>query len=145
MHNVKTTVVISSAMLVANVGLNVVFIQGFGMDVSGLALASVITAWGNLLLLFPGLGGRLGLPAPTDPIMGPLVRMGLAAAVCGLVASSAHSLGSGLVGPLGALVLAVGAGAFAYALAAQALSIKEFGELQDRVRAKLQDLKRGSE
>jgi Na+-driven multidrug efflux pump len=145
MGDMKTPVRISSAMLIINVVLNVVFIRGLDMDVEGLALASAITTWGNLLLLFPGLGGRLGLPAPTDPIMGPLVRMGLAAAVCGLVASSTHSLGSGLVGPLGALVLAVGAGAFAYALAAQALSIKEFGELQDRVRAKLQDLKRGSE
>jgi homoaconitase/3-isopropylmalate dehydratase large subunit len=71
--------------------------------------------------------------------------MGLAAAVCGLVAGATHSLGSESIGSLGALALAVGAGAFAYALAARALSIGEFRELQDRVRAKLQNPKGGSE
>ncbi|MDP6740415.1 MAG: hypothetical protein QF404_10440, partial [Planctomycetota bacterium] len=90
-------------------------------------------------------GGRLGLPAPSDPLLGPLVRMGLAAAVCGLVAGVVHSLGSELIGSLGALVLAMGAGASAYALAARALSIEEFREVQDRLRAKLQDLKRKSD
>lgn len=144
MGDMKTPVRISSAMLIANVVLNVVFIRGMGMDVAGLALASAITAWGNLLLLFPGLGGRLGLPAATDPLLGPLVRMGLAAAVCGLAAGATHSLGSASIGSLGALALAVGAGAFAYALAARALSIKEFLELQNRVRAKLQNPKGGS-
>jgi len=142
MGDMKTPVRISSAMLIANVVLNVVFIRGLEMDVAGLALASAITAWGNLLLLFPGLGGRLGLPAPSDPLLGPLVRMGLAAALCGLVAGVTHSLGSDLIGSLGALVFAMGAGAFTYALAARVLSIEEFREVQDRIRAKLQDLKR---
>ena len=145
MHDLRTPVVISSAMLVANVGLNVVFIRGFDMDVSGLALASAITAWGNLLLLFPGLGGRLGLPAAANPLLGPLARMALAAAVCGLVASATHSLGSELLGSLGALLLAVGAGGLAYALTARALSIKEFAELEGRVRSRLQNLKRGTD
>jgi peptidoglycan biosynthesis protein MviN/MurJ (putative lipid II flippase) len=145
MGDMMTPAKVSSAMLIANVGLNVVFIRGMGMDIEGLALATAITSWGNLLLLFPGLGGRLGLPASTDPLLGPLVRMGLAAAVCGLVAGATHSLGSESIGSLGALALAVGAGAFAYALAARALSIGEFRELQDRVRAKLQNPKGGSE
>jgi len=145
MGDMKTPVRISSAMLITNIVLNVVFIRGMGMDVAGLALASAITAWGNLLLLFPGLGGRLGLPATEDPLLGPTVRMALAAAVCGLVAGVTHDLGSEPLGDLGALALAVGAGAFAYALAARALSIKEFRELQERVRAKLQNLKGGSD
>ena len=132
-------------MLIANVGLNVVFIRGMGMDIEGLALATAITSWGNLLLLFPGLGGRLGLPAAADPLLGPLVRMGLAAAVCGLVAGVTHNLGSEPLGSLGALVVAMGAGAFTYALVARAFSIKEFHEFQDRIRAKLQSLKRGSD
>ncbi|MEO2162169.1 MAG: murein biosynthesis integral membrane protein MurJ [bacterium] len=145
MGDMKTPVRISSAMLITNIVLNVVFIRGMGMDVAGLALASAITAWGNLLLLFPGLGGRLGLPATEDPLLGPTVRMALAAAVCGLVAGVTHDLGSEPLGDLGALALAVGAGAFAYALAARALSIKEFRELQERVRAKLQNVKGGSD
>ena len=133
MGDMMTPAKVSSAMLIANVGLNVVFIRGMGMDIEGLALATAITSWGNLLLLFPGLGGRLALPARGIPLAGPLVRMGLAAAVCGFVAGATHSLGRGSLGSLGALALAMGTGVLAYGLAAAALSIEELQTVRERI------------
>jgi len=133
MGDMKTPVRVSCTMLVANVGLNLLFIRGFGMDVEGLAYASAITTWGGLVLLFPGLGGRLGLPTRDVPLLGPLLRMALAAAVCGLAAGAAHHYGRGPLGSLGALVLSICVGVLAYAGTAAALSIDELDALKKRL------------
>ncbi|MDZ4774416.1 MAG: murein biosynthesis integral membrane protein MurJ [Planctomycetota bacterium] len=56
----KTPVKIAVAMLVLNTALSVVFVAGLGMDADGLALATAISAWGNVILLTPYLRRALG-------------------------------------------------------------------------------------
>jgi putative peptidoglycan lipid II flippase len=58
----RTPVRVSVFVLLANIGLNVLFLVGLGMDVEGLALSAAVTSWANLALLWPGLVRRLGLP-----------------------------------------------------------------------------------
>ena len=59
----RTPVRVSASMLALNALLNLALVAGLGMDADGLALATALTSWGNLVLLWPGLRGRLGLPA----------------------------------------------------------------------------------
>ncbi len=74
---------VAIGMLILNTALNFLFVGGLGMDVGGLALATGITAWGNLLLLLPGLR-RLGLPPAEAGLRRGFLVMALAAAVgCG--------------------------------------------------------------
>jgi len=74
---------IAIAMLVLNTVLNLVFVVGFDMDVGGLGIATVLTAWGNLLLLLPGLR-RLGTPTAAAGLGWRLTRILLvASAACG--------------------------------------------------------------
>jgi putative peptidoglycan lipid II flippase len=56
--DVKTPVKIAIVVLSANLALNFVFVAWMHMDADGLALATAIAAWANLLLLWPGLRRR---------------------------------------------------------------------------------------
>ncbi len=58
--DVKTPVKIAVVVLSANLALNFVFVAGMHMDADGLALATAISAWANLVLLWPGLRRRFG-------------------------------------------------------------------------------------
>jgi len=89
----RTPVRISAWMLVANVGLNALFVVGLQMDADGLALGTALSSWGSLLLLWPGLARALG-PAPDPTRATPLVlRMLFASA---LAAGASFATDSGL-------------------------------------------------
>jgi putative peptidoglycan lipid II flippase len=135
-----TPVRISSWMLALNAVLNVLFIQGLGMDADGLALATGLTSLGNLLLLLPGLHGRLGLPLARPGLPASLGRMALAGLVCGGVAAALEGFLVGSLGRWGALGAAMFAGGLAYACAARLLGVPEwqnFASRFQRIRAKL--------
>ena len=125
MGDFKWPVVVSVAMLVCNVVLNVVLIVGLDMDVDGLALATAITSWGGLLLLLPGLRTRLELPRGREPFLGPLTLMTVAALVSAGSSLAIQSFGSAFVGPGLALVAAIGGGVFVYSVVAILLGIPE--------------------
>ncbi len=129
----RTPVRISALALVANVVLNVVCVVGLRMDVDGLALATAVTSWGNLLLLLPGLTDRLGLP-PSAPGFGSSALRTLGASlVCGLASFGAHAALEGHAPRSIALLVAMAAGALAFALAARALAAPEWLELRARL------------
>ena len=141
----RTPVRISCVLLVGNVGLNVLFVRGARMDAEGLALATAITTWGNLLWLRLGLARRLGLPASTLRAWSRLLRVGLAALACGVAAAAAHWMatsGIGLEGDAGrrsgfALLAATTTGAGTFLLLARWLRIPEWIEFRERVRRRL--------
>ena len=127
----RTPVRVAIAMLLLNIALNVAFVVGLGMDTDGLALATALTSWGNLLILLPGLSGRLGLPRSTAPLAGGLGRIALASALAGSAAWGTHRGVAALLVPEGgdpvrsapALVAAAVAGMGGYALLARALGM----------------------
>lgn len=121
----RTPVRISCAMLVVNIGLNVWFVAVLGMDVDGLALSTAVTSWLNLAWLASGLSRRLGLPASSVPLVGPLARMLVAAGACGAVAVGVQNALSDWLGRIMTLPLAIGAGVGAYVLASLLLRVPE--------------------
>lgn len=120
-----TPVRVSIAMLSANVGLNLVFIMGRGMDVDGLALATAVSAWATLLLLQPGLNRKLGLPPRQPGLFAPIRRMVVGAALSALAAWSGEVWLSPRIGSTGGLLGGIFAGMLAYLLAATALRLPE--------------------
>lgn len=129
----RTPVRVSMVMLVLNVVLNLWFVQGLGMDVEGLSLATAITSWGSLVLLYPHLRGRLKLPPSQTPFLGPMARMAVATAVCCVSAWGAEAALVNVLGPQLALVGAIAAGIGAYALAATALGVPEVEAIRARL------------
>ncbi len=128
MGDFRTPVRVSSVMLVLNVGLNLVLIRGFGMDVDGLALATALTSWAGLLALWPGLCSRLDLPPGDRAHLGPLARMALAAALSGGAAAGCQRALGGSSGSLqggAGLLVSILAGVLAYAVATRALGLPE--------------------
>lgn len=132
----KTPVRISILMLVSNVALNVVLVAGFGMDVGGVALATALTACGNLALLWPGLRRRLGLPRGEKDLLRRLVAITAAALVAGLVARGAYDFVLHAGGPHRALALlaAIALCISVYALVSHGLRIPEWHHLIGRLR-----------
>lgn len=136
----RTPVRISITMLLANIVLNAFFVAVCGMDADGLALATVVTTWGNLLLLLPGLRSRLGLPAGNLPLTR-LARMLVASAASGAAAYAAHGLVAMLLGSSGpaadrsalALLAASIVGIASYVTAAALLRLPEVGETRARL------------
>lgn len=142
--DLRTPVKVSSVMLVLNVGLNFGLVVGFGLDVEGLAWATVATAWLNLAVLTPLLlrrlpgaedGDRRGWPGLARPVGCALVS-GLAAlgAHAGLASSSRDAL---------ALLVAIAVGVVAFGLAAKLCGLPEWGSLIERVRGVRGKLDRG--
>lgn len=130
----RTPVRISCLALVANVGLNLVCVLGLGMDVDGLALATAVTSWANLLLLLPGLRERLDLPPSQAAWPATLGRIGLASLASGVAAALAHWALAGWLPRSAALVLAIGAGGLAFVLGAALVRAPEWRELRARLR-----------
>lgn len=129
----RTPVRISIAMLVLNVGLNLVFVRLAGMDVDGLALATALTSWGSLILLLPGLHKKLHLPRCQTSFVGPLARMVLAAAVSGAASLGAEALLVDLLGRALALLSAIGVGVVTYAVMAHSLRVPEAEAVRRRL------------
>ncbi len=124
---------VSVAMLVVNVVLNLVLVEGAGMDVEGLALATALTSWGSLALLLPGLGRGLGLPESRIPFLGPLMGMLIASAGAGLGAVWVERVGRQALGRAPGLLLAIGAGVLLYALLAYGLGVPEARQVRARL------------
>ncbi len=130
----KTPVRISIAMLVANVALNFLLVAVLGMDIGGLALATALTSWGNLMLLLPGLERRLGLPPADQSMRRRLATIGLAAlgsclAARGLYWALAPDAHSAL-----ALAASIAVSALVYGLSAEWLAIPEWRHMTARWR-----------
>lgn len=128
----STPVRISAVMLVANVVLNYVLLRHVGMDADGLALATTITSFGNLLLLLPGLRRKLELPVGQAGFTLAFARMGAATAGCGLAAWGLQALlGERGSRPLG-LALSIVAGIVAYLAVARLLRVPEWATVASR-------------
>ncbi len=125
MGDFRWPVTVSVAMLVSNVVLNVLLIEGLHMDVDGLALATAITSWGGLALLLPGLRTRLELPRGREPSLGPLALMTLAALASAGASLAVHSAVSTSVGRGLALLAAIACGVIVYGGVAILLQIPE--------------------
>jgi putative peptidoglycan lipid II flippase len=141
MGDFRTPVRVSIAMLVVNVGLNAALVAGLGMDVDGLALATALSSWLQLLVLLPGLRTRLGLPAGAGGGVSRLARFAAATAVSGLGAWAAHrgvawTLGLGPdAAPRSVVALAASAlvGVASYLALASLLRVPEWSEFRARL------------
>lgn len=134
MGDFRTPVRVSVVALILNAGLNLVMLVVFEMDVEGLALATAVTTWAQLLWLLPGLAGRLGLPASKAGAVGRLARMALASGVSGAAALGAFGLAPGDLTGLAAAALA---GIASYMLVARVLRLAELEEGLQRLREAL--------
>lgn len=129
----RTPAIVSVAMLVLNVALNLVFLVGLEMDVEGLAWATAVTSWCNLVVLWPGLSRRHGL-APSEVDVGRGVAGSFAAAAaCGAAAWGVWRVTHGSLGTLPAVALAILAGVAAEVGAALALRLPEATRLAERI------------
>ncbi len=135
----STPVRCAVVMLVLNTVLSVVLVAGLHMDADGLALATAITAWGNLALLGPLLRRRLGVPPAERAVGRPgpgfrLSRIVLAAALSvGLAFLTHQALGRGPDSAL-ALGLAIGVALCSYGTCALLLHLPEAEHLLSRLR-----------
>lgn len=126
---------VALAMLAVNAGLNTLCLRGFGLDVEGLALATVATSWLNLALLGPGLT-RLGLPRSEEPLLGPLAAIAAASAGCGVVAHVTWRALAADLGEAPALGAAIAGAILAYGAAVWALAVPGVRELGARLRSR---------
>ena len=122
----RTPVRVSIGALFLNLVLNVVFLVGVGMDVRGLALATVLTGWANLVWLLPGLLWQLSSgETPQEPLegRGTLIRMLVAAGVCGGVAYAAQRAAAPWLGEIPGLAVAIALSVTVYALMTKLLGV----------------------
>jgi putative peptidoglycan lipid II flippase len=121
----RTPVRVSSVMLILNVVLNYSSIRFLGMDVDGLALATAITSWASLIALWPGLTGRLNLPAGEGGHVGVLLRTLLAAGVSGLAAWATERAITPNLGDVAGLCISIAVGVMSFWGAAHVLAVPE--------------------
>ncbi len=133
MGDYRTPVLVSSAMLLLNVGLNLLFLRGMAMDVEGLALATTLSSMGNLLLLLPGLTRRLQLPPANSGALRSFSLAALAAAACGGASAAVQGSLAERSPDWLALTLAIAAGVLAYFLAAELLRVPEWLPFRSRI------------
>lgn len=135
----KTPVKIAVAMLVVNTILSIAFVFGLGMDADGLALATAISAWGNLVCLAPHLGRMVGQASP----VGPENRPSGASRLGRIVVSACVAVGSALAVHRGfgfasesvsALAFAIAVALCSYGVCATALRVPEAVHLVRRLR-----------
>jgi putative peptidoglycan lipid II flippase len=135
----KTPVKIAVAMLVVNTALSIVFVYALGMDADGLALATAISAWGNLLWLAPHLRRLVGPAGDAKPAGLPsgaarLARICLASFLA-VGAALALYRGLGFVPEsVSALALAIAVSLCIYSVCAIALRLPEALLLVRRLR-----------
>ena len=130
----RTPVRVSSLMLCINVLLNYVAIRVFDLDVDGLALATTITSWASLGALWPGLRGRLGLPAGEGGHLSSLGRTAVAALLCGAAAWGVERWLSGVFGATASVGLAIVIGVVTFAVSARAFGVPEAETIAKRLR-----------
>jgi len=136
MGDKRTPVMFSVLTMVLNTGLNVLFIEGYGMDIEGLALGTAISSWLHLLLLLWG-HRRLGLPGPL-PGAGALISKMLGAALLmGWAAWATEAALHEVWGRTAALLSAIAVGALLYFLLAAALRIPVQKELLAKLAKRL--------
>ncbi len=133
----KAPVRVSAWLLLLNLTLNLVFLVGLGMDIEGLALATAIASWTNVLVLRAGLARLLPRP-PRDAGGGVafrsrLARLCLASALCGAAGWSVHRLLGGDPRSAPALFGGIAAGLGAYLGACQGLGVEEWKALRARL------------
>lgn len=117
--DVRTPVRISIGALALNTGLNFLFLLGLGLDVEGLAWATVLSSWLNWWLLLALAPARLGLPPSIPGFSGRVAKSLVCALACALgawaslrwlsfgdetLARELASLASALVGGVAALL-----------------------------------------
>ena len=132
----KTPVRISCLLLVVNFLLNALFLVVLGMDVAGLALATAIASWCNVLLLVPGLMRRLPRPEGVR-FTRDLLRMLICGVLCAGAAWGSHRILGGDPRAAWQLFAAIAAGIAAYLLGAQALGVPEWAHVRARIARKL--------
>ncbi|MEZ6014514.1 MAG: murein biosynthesis integral membrane protein MurJ [Planctomycetota bacterium] len=130
----KTPVRVSALLLLVNVSLNVVFLVWLGFDVEGLALATAVTSWLNVLLLWPGLTRRLGLPGGRQPFAAPLARIAAASLLSGAVAHVVYGVAGPRLGDGLGVFTAISLAMVSYGLAATALRAPGAVELAAKLR-----------
>jgi putative peptidoglycan lipid II flippase len=137
----KTPVRIALWMLACNTTLNVIFVRVLRFDANGFALATSLTGWLNLVLLWPGLVSRVGLPPSERGFGRRLARMGIATAASGLAAYGVQALlhGGEASTMRATLALAGGmtAGGLVFAGACELLAIEEWRDFRARLRSRL--------
>lgn len=130
----KTPVKVAIAMLCANTALNIVFVAWLGFDADGLALATALTSWGNLLFLLPSLRSRFAL-ARAAP--GTALRLAKICVAATLATAVALALQYGLATERTSatrLCLSITGSVLVYAALAHLLGIPEWRHLLSRVR-----------
>jgi len=130
--DLRTPVRVSVWMMGLNVALNVLFVRGLGMDVGGLALATAVTSWGNLLVLSLVARKKLGFPAREG---GRYAHVGLLV-LAGIATGAAARIAWSVLGDLGdapRLLVATAAGALAMAAVSHFLKLPEWDELRVRL------------
>lgn len=130
----RTPVRASIAVLAVNAIGSVVLVAWLGLDLEGLAWATTLSAWLNLVLLVPGLRRKLHLPPGLVDLRPRLLRIGVAAlASTGGAWLAYRFVASARVSALGlfaCIFLAVGL----YAAFSHGLRIEEWRELLHRLR-----------
>lgn len=129
----RTPAVVSIAMLVLNVGLNLLFLVGLDFDVDGLAYATALTSWANLALLWPGLSGKLGLPSVSAGFTRGLAGSFFAAAASGASAYATWKFGAPLLGTPVATALGIAAGVAVEIVIALRLDLPEARLVRERL------------
>lgn len=138
--DVKTPVKIAIATVCVNTLLNVAFVAWWGFDADGLALATAITTWANLLLLWPGLRSRFTVehdPArPKEPsgAFARLAKMLVAGGVAASVAWGTYRLLAPDRDSASSLAIAIGASIATYAAAAHVMRLPEWRHVIGRLR-----------
>ncbi|MCH2105914.1 MAG: oligosaccharide flippase family protein, partial [Planctomycetes bacterium] len=122
MGDKRTPVVFSILTMVLNTGLNVLFLEVYGMDIEGLALGTAISSWLHLLLLLRG-HRRLGLPPALPGTWGLVSKMLGASLLMGWAAWATEAALHDAWGRTAALLVAISVGALTYFLLAAALRI----------------------
>ncbi len=128
----RTPVTVSVWMLVLNILLNVALVAGAEMDADGLALATAISSWANLVFLLPGLHGRLGLPACDLPWRRRLSTHLAAALATGAASYFAYAGLAPHLAKAVALGVAIAAGGIAHFGTAAILGVPEIQALRRR-------------
>ena len=117
--NTKTPLIALVVSGLLNVGLNLFFVLGLGMDVDGVATATVLSNFVSSALLFAALV-KTNLAIRLDPrklrihggVLGEILRIGIPAGVQGMVFSFANIIIQSAVNSLGTTVMAASSAAY---------------------------------
>jgi len=141
----RTPVRISAWLLFLNLGLNLAFVRGLGMDIEGLTLSTALVSWANVALLIPGVLVRLPAAPGAPSFARRLARMAAAAALSAAAAWGAHRAVSSDPRSTLALALAIAAGLVVYFGAAAGLGLEEWHAIRSRAASRLRRLTRAND